>query len=761
MQLILLAAPAAFAVGAVTAYLLPERVRSRSPRWRQGLALVGALLAALATAAPTGFALWDAALRAGLGAAIVLLAARAHPRYVLVGTVVVLAASWDDPVAMAMAGAAVGVAVATALTVRRQAPFLTSLAGLLTVQAVLRLPTAGFHGRSGFAAVLGLAPLAVSGYLLLRPEHRRNVNRTAVGVAGAALVAVAVSGVAVVLARPDLDKAVSASRQGLTASRAGRTEEASRQFSGAANAFADARNTIEAVWAAPGRLVPVVAQHLDLLDAAASSGYELAVTGAESAGVAQVESLRVENGRLDLERVRALEEPLASSNSALAAAATALREKRSPWIVAPLARAYERQLADVERAASDTSVALQAVRVLPGLLGGDGPRRYFLAIQQPAELRGSGGIIGNFGELTAVDGDLEVARFGRDGDLNAAAQANKATLTGAPPDYVARYARFTPELVWQNVTVSPDFPSVAATIKVLYPQSGGQPVDGVVSVDPTALAALLRITGPVSVAPWREPITADNAERILHVDQYVLLPTEARVAFLGLVAETVTRKLTTGSLPPPPELARILAPAVRGHHLLLASFTPTEQALFARIGASGALAPRHGETDVVAVVNTNAGGNKLDAFLSREIIYDPGSDGGDRKLAIRLTNSGPADGVPAVVNGSFVGDPPGTNRTYLSVYTPGGLERATLNGNRLPMESETEVDLHVYSAFVVIPPGGTAEIRLTLRPEQPGSTRGRLRIHRQPTVIPDRLTLTGRNQVSERRLTEDLVVARN
>lgn len=758
MQLSLLAAPAAFAAGAVIAYLLPERVRSRSPRWRQGLALVGALLAALAAGTPTGIPLWDAALRAGLGAAIVLLAARAHPRYVLAGTVVVLAASWADPVAMALAGAAVGVAMATALTVRRQAPFLTSLAGFLTVQAALRLPTGGFHGRSALAALVGLAPLAVSGFLLLRPEHRRNVNRTAVGVAGAALAVVAVSGVAALLARPDLEKAVSASRQGLTASRAGRTEEASRHFSGAANAFADARNTIEAVWAAPGRLVPVVAQHLDLLDAAASSGYELAVTGAESAGVAQAESIRVEDGRLDLERVRALEQPLASSNSALAGAATTLRDKRSPWIVAPLARAYERQLADVERAANDTSVALQAVRVLPGLLGGDGPRRYFLAIQQPAELRGSGGIIGNFGELTAVDGDLQVAKFGRDGDLNTAAQANKATLTGAPPDYVARYARFTPELVWQNVTASPDFPSVAATIKVLYPQSGGQPIDGVVSVDPTALAALLRITGPVSVAPWPEPITADNAERILHVDQYVSLPTEARVVFLGLVAEAVTRRLTTGSLPPPPELARILAPAVRGHHLLLASFTPAEQALFARIGASGALAPRQGESDVIAVVNTNAGGNKLDAFLSREITYDPG-DGGARKLDIRLTNSGPADGVPAVVNGSFVGDPPGTNRTYLSVYTPGGLEKATLNGKRLPMESETEVDLHVYSAFVVIPPGGTAEIRLTLRPEQPGSTRGRLRIHRQPTVIPDRLTLTGRNQVSERRLTEDLVVA--
>ena len=57
-------------------------------------------------------------------------------------------------------------------------------------------------------------------------------------------------------------------------------------------------------------------------------------------------------------------------------------------------------------------------------------------------------------------------------------------------------------------------------------------VDGVMSVDPEGLAALLRLTGGVDVADWPETITADNVVDVTLRDAYLKYPedTEDRVS---------------------------------------------------------------------------------------------------------------------------------------------------------------------------------------------------------------------------------------
>jgi hypothetical protein len=736
VTIILLIAPAAFAVGALIVYAAPDRVRSRSVRWRQSLAVLGAIAGVAASGAATGLGYWDATLRAGLSAGVVLLGARARPKAVLATTLLLLPAAVTDEWALAIACGAAGVGVATALTVRRQGPFLTSLVGLLASQAALRFDLDVFHGADSIVAATALSPIVMSGYRNLRSAHRRRVRTGVLAGAGLAVLIGGLAGIGVLLARSDLEAGVEASRAGLAAGRQARTEEASRQFSGAANAFADARDGLEAAWVLPGRLLPVVGQNLRLLLAAAKSGSELAITASESAGIAEAESIRVENGRLDLTRVRELQEPLEESTQAVQGALADLDAVESPWILPPLAGRFEAQRADLADAEREAEVALQAVRVLPGLLGGDGPRRYFLAVQQPAELRGSGGIIGNYGELEAIDGALDVVKFGRDSELNVAAAANNAALQGAPADYIERYGRFTPERIWQNVSMSPNFPHVAEAIRVLYPQSGGQSVDGVISITPRALAALLRVTGPIDVPPWPEPITADNVEQILHTDQYVRLDTQERIPFLGAVAETVTRRLTSGSLPPPAELARVLSPVVRSGDLLLHSFVRKEQKLFGTLGADGALTAED-DAESFALITQNAGGNKLDAFLRRRLrlTLSPSR----LRATFVLRNTSPPGGVTDAVNGSFLGDPPGTNRSYVSIHTERPLIRASIDGVSLALESEREAGLHVYSAYVVIPPLAERAIEITLGR---GMRESRLlTVHHQPTILPDEVLL--------------------
>ena len=106
-----------------------------------------------------------------------------------------------------------------------------------------------------------------------------------------------------------------------------------------------------------------------------------------------------------------------------------------------------------------------------------------------------------------------------------------------------------------------------------------------------------------------------------------------------------------------------------------------DQPLLRRLEIAGDLpAP---DVDGLAVVSTNAGANKLDAYLRRSIGYDAivDEDTGQIQAAvtIRLANDAPT-GPPADAGGNPFGLPPGTNRQYVSVYSPWELTPAELDG---------------------------------------------------------------------------------
>jgi hypothetical protein len=710
---------------------------------RRAVAAVAAAVAAFSAAAPTGVRGVDLAWTAALAATVVIIGARAS-RWVLVAVAAVttLAAIGTAP-ATFPAALALGAALAIALSTPRSPVGAAVVAGAV-VNALLRLDHPRPFGATAVLATVLLAVLLVSGWRGSRASARHQRGRYALA-AGAVLVLLAVAGVAGVAwaARP-LQRGVSFAGRGLDAGRAGDRDGAQAALETSAASLGVARDRLETPWVAAARLVPVLSQQIRVLHDAAATGSELSIVGLRTANAANLDQLRVQDGAVDLNSVSALADPLTEASDELHDASRRLAAGDSPWLGAPLAARLHRNRARLERAEVDAARVAAVARVLPDVLGRSGPRRYFLAIQTPSELRGSGGIIGSFGEVTAVDGHVHVGEFGRSGDLNTnGVPPDDRTLTG-PADYLARYARFEPTRIWQNVTISPDFPAVGSVISQLYPQSGGSAIDGVISVDPSALARLLSVLGPVTVAPWPEPITAANAEQVLLYDQYVRLQGEDRVDFLGKVAKAVASKLTTGTLPPAADLVRAMAPAVADHHLLLWSPSPAEQRLYADVGADGALRASPAATDFVAVVNNNAGGNKLDWFLRRSSDYRAriGADGAiEATVDVTLRNDAPTAGLNDYVRGV-----PGpvssttTNRTFVSVYTPWALQRATLDGAAVPMESQLEGGVRVYSLFTDVPAGATVHLVLQLRGRPADGKPYVLDIHRQPLVQPDAFT---------------------
>jgi hypothetical protein len=362
------------------------------------------------------------------------------------------------------------------------------------------------------------------------------------------------------------------------------------------------------------------------------------------------------------------------------------------------------------------------------------------------EARGRTGFMGNFAELTATDGLVDMTRFGRSGELEGGGTPGPERTVSGPADYLERWGRFDPAATWRNVTMSPDFPSVGQVVTELYPQSGGQPVDGVIAIDPIGLAALLRFTGPIAVAGVEEPLTADTAAAYLLRDQYLIDDNEARIDALESLARATFEALTSGSLPPPREIADTLAPAVRQGHIHVYGAAPAHQRLFEAMGVAGDLPPPDG--DFLSVVDNNAVGNKVDLFLDRTVTYDvdwdPATGDVDATATVTLTNTAPDEGLPDYVIGSpLAGDaapPRGTNRTYLSVYSPWALEGALLDGAPAALERQEERGRFAYSLFLDVPPGGSRTLTLDLRGRLAGD-RYRLDVASQPLVEADNLTV--------------------
>lgn len=746
---LILAGGAAFAAVGALAVFAPRLLRNSSPVAVMIVAVAGAVSGALAPGAPTRIEVLDLVLRALLGAGFVLAAATAPPRWRLVAAVLVAVPPFLGDGGGIPALLALGAAIATVLLAVDGAT-LGALIGLGIGQAALRLGWPHTTGLTALLALLALLALALPAISLLPRRSRRRLLVPAAVLGGIAVLVVALYAGVVLMARTNVNQGIDAANAGLAAAKRGDTVLAAKLFENSRTAFSEASDSLDAWYAKPVLAVPVAAQQARALSRMSEIGVRLAAAGARTSLAADPKATKLVNGSVPLDKIAALEAPLTEARSSLQSAGRSLHDIDATWLVAPLADKLSELQHKVDQGAHDADTGVRAAQVVPALLGANGSKRYFVAFQTPAEQRASGGIIGNFALVDFTAGKLTKIRTGRDGDLNTEGQAVR-TLTG-PPDYLARYAQFSPEDTWQNVTMSPDWPSVSQVIEGLYPQSGGVPVDGVIGIDPTALAAFLKLTGPVRVPGLAEPLTAKNAERILLRDQYTMFAdNQARIDFLGNTVNAVFDRLEHGNLPGAARMGEVLAPMVREGRLKLYSSDPAGESFLQRIHAGGELPAVRG--DFAGLVTQNAAGNKIDLFLHRSLRYEAtvDADGTVHAVAtITLHNEAPTSGYPDYVISGSGRDPtpPGHYRGILTFYTPLALQGATLNGAAAQLTTTKELDRNALTTFVDLDSGGTATMRLELvgRVRMPPTSsaggaarRYRITVWHQATIQPEGL----------------------
>ena len=394
---------------------------------------------------------------------------------------------------------------------------------------------------------------------------------------------------------------------------------------------------------------------------------------------------------------------------------------------------------------------LNALEVLPSLLGVQTPKSYLILAQNSDELRATGGFISGVGRVQISRGQVTDISF-----QDSYAVDNLQKPHPQPPDPLRRYMK-AGMLVLRDANWWPDFPTSARAAASLYEQDTGHRVDGVVAVDIAALELLLAVMGPVGVPGYPEPVTTENLHALLM--QYwqtplVLAPGVSTDWWLhrkdyaaDLLVALLNKAMDHVSSGEILALAQPVAKALAERHILVYDDEPGTLDLLRRVGWDGGM--RIAESDFVMVVDSNVGFNKVNPNIGQTIAYEVFlSDRGAPTAELTLTyDHRVRRPTPACVHEPRYGDSYADLMErcywdYLRVYVPEGSELVALTGSDSSPDIYNEGGCTVIGTAFLLETGQSRTIRITYRPAI-SSDRGHysLLVQKQPgtEAIPLRL----------------------
>lgn len=442
-------------------------------------------------------------------------------------------------------------------------------------------------------------------------------------------------------------------------------------------------------------------------------------------------SIGLSGGAIDLTPFATIEQPLDRASTVLDEALDRAERIDADATLPPLADAVGQVRTNVTEAATVVGTLHGAAVLLPTMLGGEGPRTYVLAMQNNAELRSSGGIIGSIALLRAEGGRITLER-------------QASTLDFPPLDEPLPLSESTvalfedgPGRYLQNLTSIPDFTEAGPAIATRWEGVFGGPVDGVIAVDTVVAEHLVDAIGSVSFGPFTA--TSENIVGVLLSDIYAAIPDPVVQDQVFAQAATGLFGAALSGAEPRALLAALAASADEGR-IRVWSAHDDEQAVLTASSIGGAL-PADATDDVnVGVLFNDTTGAKMDFYMRESVSTAIGSCGGEPTTQVTVTwrNDAPADAAtaltPYVTGGGNYGVPPGSVRTLVSVYGPEGatLSHADRDGAEEPVQTTLLGTRSAVQHEVLLAPGESTTITVQFQGEGAGERIGA--VLRTPTI---------------------------
>jgi hypothetical protein len=418
----------------------------------------------------------------------------------------------------------------------------------------------------------------------------------------------------------------------------------------------------------------------------------------------------------------------------------------------------------IHRAADADEVLADAeagFKILPSVLGADGPRTYLLAMQNSAELRGTGGAMLRFADLRFDAGAAQLLPSKSVYKID----RERTTLDIPLPDDAWYVEGIEDAQRFGNANWSPDWPLTsrltlayrAEADDVLLPDEELPRIDGVIGVDPTVMEELLKATGRFETSGGR-PITSRKVLTTLLYKTYAQFPNPGeRRGVLNAIVDGFYEVVLKPAYPS--KLPDAFGAALATKHMQIWMRDGAEQSFIRRMDWDARI-EKAKDANYLYVVQQNVGGNKLNYFEEQSHSVDVSIDGRDAVVSTQVE----------IKNGAFfpgpryvLGDSNGLHRPMINVYVPSDAQLldASTTATLLPTAAEgtslwpasdrpaehLERGRKVWSATLEIPPLKVGAVRYDYRVPHAVLTRHgrhvyRFVVQRQPKIRPEMLELT-------------------
>ncbi len=275
--------------------------------------------------------------------------------------------------------------------------------------------------------------------------------------------------------------------------------------------------------------------------------------------------------------------------------------------------ALDRFRSAVDEGSPALAQAADLAGILPGMLGSASPRHILVALQNPAEARTGGGIMGSFLMFAASSGEMTLI------DQTDSSQFRTGAAIGLPaiPDGLTTLWGPALSSHVQNASMTADFALTAHLVQAWWRTRSDISPDVVISIDPLVLERMLAITGPLDI-DGVGTVDAQNFITDLLLAPYALDPRD-QTRVQKQITEVAITEILHANLGTVESLSVLSAAAAEGR-VSVWSAHDDEQSIIDITPLAG-LSARHvaaGSGSFLVALNDRTGG-KMDNFLQTKI----------------------------------------------------------------------------------------------------------------------------------------------
>lgn len=430
----------------------------------------------------------------------------------------------------------------------------------------------------------------------------------------------------------------------------------------------------------------------------------------------------IRDGGVDVAAVQLLSTLLQQADQAASSNLASLQAIDSSTLSSTVASAVTDLTSRLTAVQDLTSAGARYGALLAGMLGADGPRHYLVVFQNLAELRSTGGIFGSYAAIT-VSTDHGVARIVVTDQGSSSRTIGRFADPVLPtsPDQLAIYGANIATIP-MDVNFTPDFSFAARSFAAMYQlRVDSSPLDGVISVDPVALASLLEGHDPVIYQGVE--LSSRTLVEVLLSTVYTMFPDDPneqhRDAFLTGATAAAFAVLTEPSTDPR-ALVTALVSAVEQRRISVFSFHPEEQAAIVAAGGSGQLpvTDEPGSPTFGLFLNDRTYlGSKLGYYVdaAASLTATGCADDGSLLVAAAMTiqYDAPTSGLPEQVAGAGAGAYILTTQFRAFAPTGATVIAATADGVPVALVHGTDLGRDQASFMVHLTPGSSTAITVT------------------------------------------------